>query len=236
MTSKEFSALYSSECSKQSNALLNGEWNELPASSHLTEAEALDAEPIAESLDLPRSGLRVSSHVLGVDAGIKVPVIHNAFFIPGKVPSLNELLDARASQRPTIRSLIMREKPQKGKQRGAQFSKYHEIKKDWEARTIRALGTPFIRVPSCYFGYVVVEETLKRDPSNICSAAVKFIEDGLVLAGVIPNDGWDQVLGIRVTWIHRKGQEPGVYVVMSDTLLPESTLIAEYEDHLLSFI
>jgi hypothetical protein len=55
----------------------------------------------------------------------------------------------------------------------------------------------------------------------------------LVEAGVIPNDGWNNVLGIRVHWVHRKGREPGVYVVMSDGLLSEEQLVVEYEDHLL---
>lgn len=32
---------------------------------------------------------------------------------------------------------------------------------------------------------------MRRDPDNI-AAAVKFIWDGLVEAGVIPNDGWKE--------------------------------------------
>ena len=35
----------------------------------------------------------------------------------------------------------------------------------------------------------------KKDPSNI-SYAVKFIFDGLEMAGVIENDGWKQISGI----------------------------------------
>src|SRR5690554_3458067 len=38
----------------------------------------------------------------------------------------------------------------------------------------------------------------RKDPDNI-AAAVKFIWDGLVLAGVIPNDGWNENGG----WINK---------------------------------
>lgn len=215
------------------DALLDGERHQLTLATQLAERESLNAERPAELLDRPGRDSDIPSNVFRVDA--RIPVIHNAFFVPGKVPSLNDLLDARGAGQPIIRSIIMRRKPTKAKSGGMRFDLYNEIKQDWTQRTIAALGAPFIRVPSCYFGYVVVEETLKRDPSNICSAAVKFIEDGLVKAGAIPNDGWDQVKGIRVTWIHRKGQVPGVYVVMSDELLSEERLVLEYEDHLLSF-
>lgn len=168
-----------------------------------------------------------------VDPGQWSPaVIHNSFFVPGKVPSLNELLDSKSRAPVAMRSIIMRRKPVKGQGR---WCEYNEIKQDWKARTIRALGSPFVRVDKAYFGYVVVEETFKRDPSNFCSAAIKFIEDGLVEAGAIPNDGWQNVLGIRVHWLHRVGREPGVHVVMSDRPLLEVQLTIEYEENSVGF-
>lgn len=39
-----------------------------------------------------------------------------------------------------------------------------------------------------------IEPNKRRDLDNI-AAAKKFILDGLVMAGVIPNDGWKHVLG-----------------------------------------
>lgn len=157
-------------------------------------------------------------------------MIHNAFWVAGKVPSLNELLDSKSRAPTAMRSIIMRRKPVKGKG-GERWCEYNEIKQSWKARTVRALGTPFVRVESAYFAYLVVEETMKRDPSNICSAAIKFIEDGLVEAGVIPNDGWKQVKGIRMHCHHRPDRDPGVYVVLSDEPIDERQLVAEYEDH-----
>jgi hypothetical protein len=196
------------------------------------ETPPLDTELSTDSFHLVRVGTHVPGNGVGIDAGrSKSPVVHNAFFVPGKVPSLNDLLEARGAIAPVIRSLIMRRKPGKAKSRGARFDLYNDIKQDWKRRTIDALGTPYIRVRSAHFSYLVVEETLKRDPSNICSAAVKFIEDGLVEAGVIPNDGWDNVLGIRVHWVHRKGRDPGVYVVMTDSAMTEEQLVVDYEEH-----
>jgi hypothetical protein len=126
----------------------------------------------------------------------------------------------------------MRQLPSKGKhRRTARFSLYNDIKIDWKRRTIAALGTPFVRVDSAYFGYLVVEETQKRDPSNICSSAVKFIEDALVEAGVMSNDGWANVLGIRVDWILKRDRQPGVYVMMTNAPPSEARLLQEYEEH-----
>ena len=232
MPTENTTALSRSEYSEDAHHLLDAERHTIPFPPEHPEAPSLDAQLTADFFHLTRGRPSVARNVLGVDAGGIVPVIHNAFWVPGKVPSLNDLLDAKGTRQPIVRSIIMRQKPRKG-QRGGEFDLYNDIKQDWTQRTIRAVGSPFVRVQQAFFGYLVVEETLRRDPSNICSAAVKFIEDGLVKAGVIPNDGWDNVLGIRVHWVHRKGRDPGVYVVMSDSMLDEQRLVTEYEEHCL---
>lgn len=236
MPTKKLLALDAADDAEYPDRLLDAERRAPISSTQLTEAPSLDAELPADVFHLTRRRTGELGDVSRVDARGPVPVIHNAFWIPGKVPSLNDLLEARGAVAPTIRSIIMRRKPGKAKSRGHRFDLYNDIKQDWKMRTIAAIGAPFVRVPRAYFGYLIVEETTKRDPSNICSAAVKFIEDGLVEAGVIPNDGWEQVLGIRVAWVHRKGREPGVYVVMSDCMIGEDQLVVEYEDHFLSLV
>jgi hypothetical protein len=236
VATKEFATLLRSDSPDDSHRLLDGERDTLPSSTELPKAPPFDAELPADAFDLTRRRPAVAGDVSRVDAG-RSPVIHNAFWVAGKVPSLNDLLSAKSGgSAPILSSLIMRYRPGKGKQRGARFNLYNDIKQDWKRRTIKAIGTPFVRVAACYFGYVVVEETLKRDPSNICSAAIKFIEDGLVEAGVIPNDSWGNVLGIRMVCVHRKGRDPGVYVVMSDTPLPEACLVGHYEESLPLFL
>lgn len=234
MLTKKLLALSRSDGPDDADCLIDAERDTLPASSEHTQAPSLDAELPTDFFHLTRVRPKVPGEVPSVDSGwCAEPVIHNAFFVEGKVPSLNDLLEARGAIAPVIRSIIMRRKPGKAKSRGARFDLYNDIKQDWARRTVEAISAPFVRLQSCYFGYVIVEETLKRDPSNICSAAIKFIEDGIVKAGVIPNDGWSNVLGIRMVCAHRPGRVPGVYVVMSNMPIAEDQLVIEYEDHLL---
>jgi hypothetical protein len=227
---KKILALSRPDRSQDADRLVDAERDTLPFSPECVETPPLDTESLTDGFNLARLRPRESSDVPRVDAG-RGAVIHNAFWVAGKVPSLNDLLAAKGGgSAPVLSSLIMRHRPAKGKQRGARFDLYNDIKQDWKRRTVAAVGSPFVRVQSCYFGYVIVEETLKRDPSNICSAAIKFIEDGLKAAGVIPNDGWSNVLGIRMVCIHRVGRPPGVYVVMSNIALSEERLVVEYEE------
>lgn len=230
MTAKQLLSLGSSKVAENADHLVNAEWDERTLTTHYPEAEPLDTEPVTGGLDGGDLHAQVACDMTGIDTGrVVLPRVHNAFFIQGKVPSLNELLDAKTSGAPVVRSIIMRVRPQKGKRAAKRFSLYNDIKQDWTTRTVRSLPAGFKKVEACYFGYVVVEETIKRDPSNICSAAIKFIEDGLVKAKAITNDGWKQVLGIRTQPIHRPGREPGIFVVMSDGPMEEANLVVLYE-------
>lgn len=231
MSPKKLASLVGTESPEQLQNIFDGEWRSNARSPEHPELSALNAQLAAQTLNLRDGGTRVLRDIVGIDAGESLAVIHNTFWVPGKVPSLNDLLDAKGTRQPIIRSIIMRQRPAKGNRRGGEFDLYNDIKQDWKQRTIAAIGAPFVRVSSSYFGYLVVEAERRRDPSNICSAAVKFIEDGLVVAGVMPNDGWDQVLGIRTHWIHRVGCEPGVFVVMSDRALPEAELVLRWMAH-----
>lgn len=235
MSTKRPLAVRKTKRAKDANALLDAEWEERTWPSHVAELESLDAEPVSSGLYLLGGGSEVARQVLGVHArGQVLPMIHNTFWVAGKVPSLNDLLDARGSSAPVVRSIIMRRTPKNKRTGGSRYCEYNDIKQDWTTRTVRALPAHVNRVERAYFGYVVVEESTKRDPSNVCSAAIKFIEDGLVKAKVIPNDGWKNVLGIRMVVVHRPGRDPGVYVVMSDAALDESELVHRYEDHVLA--
>lgn len=231
---KKLRTLGSPKVTQDAGDLLDAEWDERTWPSHVAEAVALDTQPLSGCFNLAGSDAKVLGDVSGVDARRFMPTIHNAFFVEGKVPSMNELLDAKGGSATVVRSIIMRRFPSKGKQRGERFDLYNELKQDWTQRTIRALPAAYNKVESAYFGYVVVEANMKRDPSNVCSAAIKFVEDGLVKAGVMPNDGWKNVRGIRSVVIHRPGRIPGIFVVMSDAPVEEGALTQHYEDYALS--
>lgn len=40
----------------------------------------------------------------------------------------------------------------------------------------------------------------RKDKSNICAFAIKVIEDSLVTAGVLKNDGWDDIIDFSHEW------------------------------------
>lgn len=142
-------------------------------------------------------------------------ITYNTFWFPGKVFSLNELIDFKASVSPMKKTWLVH----KGKQPGTfRFNQYNKVKQDWKQKVVNVVReTGFVPVESCHFSYLVVEQTRKRDPDNICSSAIKFISDGLVDAGVIPNDGWKNVMGISNYW--RQGKKPGVFLLMTDMVV-----------------
>ena len=231
MLTKKTQPLPSADSCNHPSGIIDGQRDTLPFSAEQLQAPSLDAQLTADFFHLARARPEVLRELGGVDANRpRLPVIHNAFFVPGKVPSLNELLDAKGGTVDKKRLLILRHLPKKGKSTPQWVHAYNDIKQSWKRRTIAAIGTPFVRVKAAFFGYVVVEQQRTRDPSNICSSAIKFIEDGIVEAGVMSDDGWQQVLGIRVHWIHRALREPGIYVVMSDVRIAEEQLEMEYED------
>lgn len=111
------------------------------------------------------------------------------FFIPLRMPSWNEAIDAS----------------------NASPFKYNAMKQKWghvTALFARQAGLPKVDGPR-HFEYEFHEPNRRRDPSNML-AAVKFIEDGLQAAGILPKDNWDYVSSIAVTW--KVSEKPGVLV------------------------
>ena len=91
--------------------------------------------------------------------------------IPGELPGMNEIIAAAKSH----------------------YMQYRDMKKDntelvtWVAKKVPKKEKVFLEI-TWYC------KNKKRDPDNI-AAAVKFIWDGLVQAGVISNDGWNENAG-----------------------------------------
>ena len=90
--------------------------------------------------------------------------------IPGRLPGLNELLDAMNRNR----------------------YEYNRIKKEHS----HAVGWLFKKIPPMdriNITITWIEPNRRRDKDNISSGGVKIILDALRDVGVITNDGWKQI-------------------------------------------
>lgn len=120
--------------------------------------------------------------------------------IPGRLPGLNEIVDAN----------------RRNKFGGNKLKQDSEFIIKLVARNLPKLSPP------CDFVFDWYEESKRRDKDNI-SAGKKFIFDALVKIGKLPNDGWSEVGSfadrfhidkkdprIIVTIFDRKGEEDGM--------------------------
>lgn len=130
------------------------------------------------------------------------PTDQQSFFVPLTLPGLNEILQA------------MQTKGMKRGRKSKRWSKYTEIKREYEGLIISAINLANIKpVKRAYFMFTFIEKNKKRDPDNVAAGARKFILDALVTAGVLENDGWKQVAGWTDTFMVKSGnQKSGVGV------------------------
>lgn len=111
-------------------------------------------------------------------------------WISGRLPSLNQVIAESA-----------------GANKG--WSAYAATKKRWAQQiALMARVKDLKPIPPSFFGYLVCEPNRRVDPSNMVGGAVKVIEDALQEAGLLQNDGWNDVLGYIGYWqvaAHRVG-------------------------------
>lgn len=115
------------------------------------------------------------------------------FFIPGPLPSMNDIIDEARRNRFAA-----------AKQKKQWTEAVH-----WAAR---AAKLPPIECARFHFGWH--EKSKRRDPDNISGGGRKLILDGLQSAGVLKNDGWSQVLGFTDSFFVTP-EKPGVRVIIS---------------------
>jgi len=111
------------------------------------------------------------------------------FFIPGRLPGMNEIINEA---------------------RGNKYASAKQ-KKIYTNRVADCFMLTFKRfkpVGKSWITFTWVEKDKRRDPGNV-RCAEKFITDGLVTAGLLKNDGWNQIAGFTDTW---EVGEPGVWV------------------------
>jgi hypothetical protein len=121
--------------------------------------------------------------------------VFQQLWIPGPLPGLNEVIAAAKGFR--------------GRGIG-----YSNMKSAWTT-TVWALSKKARLVPvaSARLTFTWFERSRRRDPDNFSSAGKKFILDGLVKAGVLPEDGWDEIVGFVDRW-HLAPKAPGVMVTI----------------------
>lgn len=138
----------------------------------------------------------------------RAPDIHTRLWVPGALPSLNDLLDAQRRVRRGKATLYTQLK--------ARATAHVEL--HCRAQLHRRMTLP----PACFTALVVTAHR-RRDPDNLLSGAIKMLLDGLVRAGALANDGWKQVLGVG--GYVATGDEPGALLVAADSLLPRSRML-----------
>lgn len=74
----------------------------------------------------------------------------------------------------------------------------------------RARAAQLVPVDRAFLEFTWIEPGTRRDPDNL--AVPKAILDGLVNAGVLPDDSWKHVAGFRHEW--RVGAPPGVAILL----------------------
>lgn len=119
-------------------------------------------------------------------------------WVPGPLPSLNDLIDAAKGSGGTGRG-------------------YSSLKRRW-GDTVWALAKVAKLKPVNYAELVFEwrEKDRRRDPDNVSSAGRKLILDGLVKAGVLTGDGWRGIYSFQDWWTVDKAA-PGVLVKIVDT-------------------
>lgn len=96
--------------------------------------------------------------------------------IPGRFEGMNEYIAAMNSNR----------------QRGNRMKRSRTEEVAWHCRAQLKGWRPR---PPVRLAYLFVEPNRRRDKDNIAGFAHKVVQDGLVLARVLKNDGWDDVAG-----------------------------------------
>lgn len=97
------------------------------------------------------------------------------FTIHGRLPSLNEYINAERTNR----------------------YKAAKLKKDIQERIgadIRAANLGHVKSPVTLV-YRFYEPNRRRDKDNIAAVAHKFVQDSLVKEGILKDDGWDYIVG-----------------------------------------
>lgn len=132
--------------------------------------------------------------------------IHGYLWVPGALPSTNEILDAKGNVLNRRRCKVR--------------SAYTLLKQQATARVAWAAKEQLRGAtwPACCYSVLCVTPDSRKDPDNVALGALKMVLDGIVRAGVIANDGCKQVRG--GAWFTLPNPwHIGVFLVAADLVL-----------------
>ena len=117
--------------------------------------------------------------------------MNQTFFIPGPLPGMNDF---------------------EGNTRWA----YRRAKANWDLIISIAIKQAKLKpMQRVFITLEWREQSKRRDPSNFTGMGKKFIEDALVKCGILPDDGWDEIIGWEDSWAVNK-DKPGVWVTLEE--------------------
>lgn len=114
------------------------------------------------------------------------------WFMPGPLPGMNDYIST-----------------------GNRF-RYDTAKKKWHkliAQQIQHNG--LAPMSFVHFRFTWYEKNKRRDPDNFTAIGKKFILDALKQAGILTNDGWNNIAGLEDRWLVNAAS-PGVMIEMEE--------------------
>jgi len=113
---------------------------------------------------------------------------HTVIEVPVRTPNLNDIINASKTH----------------------WSEYKRMKDEIEEQVEVACAIADApKYNSCHLRITYIREHRQEDPDNIC-AGKKFLIDGLVSYGVLPDDGWKHIKSFKEFW--KVGDEPKVII------------------------
>ena len=93
---------------------------------------------------------------------------------------------------------------------------YSAMKKQWSARIAQCVRHATLHpVQRVFVDFQWRERDTRRDPDNILAGGQKLILDCLVTTGILPDDGWEEIAGLRHSF-SVDAASPGVWVTLQE--------------------